>query len=195
MKNLFLRTARLTAARPRAELTFLCAVALAGVAAGSISGSVFASPLAATTLEDFLQSDVLSSGLIGSLRSLFAFPLLLFLSAGSFFGVAIALIVVFVRAYALSCSVATVFACYSYSGLRCAAFISGVPGLILFPCIIFLAADCSRCSRNLIELRVQGGYQDACEGMALRMIIISVLLLMLALYDCLLLPLILGAIL
>ena len=91
------------------------------------------------------------------LRLLWPLLALIFM-AESCYGLLFAPILVAFRAYAYGAQIAASLQTFSWDRLLQLALTSGMEALLLFPCLIVLAADCAEMSSGLIALRLRRQY-------------------------------------
>lgn len=164
-----------------------------GIAAGTVIGSVFTSPVLDTELAAYIESSVLSESFLASVYNAFFFILLALFFGTSFLGVFLIPSVVLIKAYSMSCSVAVMYSSFGLEGAICALFFIGIPSALIIPCFLLCALDGLNSSRQLYSFRFQtAAYGRENKSFFRHMIFVIPVLVLTAIYDSFLLPLILS---
>lgn len=172
----------------QSSLVFLLLIFSLGVLAGGIVGFFSPIPELPGDISTYVQSSLLPRSFLSALGDVFRFFLLALVFSTSYLGVFLIPSLVLVKAYMLSCSVAVLFAAYSYKGLSFSALISGVPALFLIPCFLIACSDCFFASRQLFLQRFHGLPYVSCPNGVRHFLFILPILVLAALYGYWLLP-------
>ena len=176
---------------PSSGLIFI--VFCLGTAAGTVIGSALTSPVLDTELATYIENSVLSESFLSSVYNAFFFILLALFFGTSFLGVFLIPSVVLIKAYSMSCSVAVMYSSFGLEGAICALFFIGIPSVLIIPCFLLCALDALHSSRQLYSIRFQAvvcGREN--RGFFRHMIFVIPVLVLTAVYDSFLLPLILS---
>lgn len=164
-----------------------------GTAAGTVIGSALTSPVLDTELAAYIESSVLSESFLSSVYNAFFFILLALFFGTSFLGVFLIPSAVLIKAYSMSCSVAVMYSSFGLEGAICALFFIGIPSLLIIPCFLLCAIDALHSSRQLYSIRFQAvAYGRENNGFFRHMFFVIPVLVLTAVYDSFLLPLILS---
>lgn len=164
-----------------------------GAAAGTIIGSVLTSPISDTELAAYIENSVLSDSFVSSVYNAFFFILLAVLFGTSFLGVFLVPSAVLIKAYSMSCSVAVMYSSFGLEGTVCAIFFIAIPSLLIIPCFLLCAVDALNSSRQLYSIRFHSAaYSREGPGFVRHIVFAVPALVLAAVYDSFLLPLILS---
>ena len=164
-----------------------------GLAAGTVIGSVLTSPMLDTELAAYIESSVISDSFISSVYNAFFFILLAVLFGTSFLGIFLIPSAVLIKAYSMSCSVAVMYSSFGLEGTVCALFFIAIPSLLIIPCFLLCAIDALNSSRQLYSIRFHSAaYSRENQNFFRHMIFVIPALVLAAVYDNFLLPLVLS---
>lgn len=164
-----------------------------GTIGGTIIGSALTSPVLDTELAAYIESSVLSESFISSVYNAFFFILLAVFFGTSFLGVFLIPSAVLIKAYSMSCSVAVMYSSFGLEGSLCALFFIGIPSMLIIPCFLLCAIDALDSSRYLYSIRFRASaYGRENRKFFRHMIFVIPALILAAVYDSFLLPLILS---
>ena len=170
---------------------FLSFLVLTGVLTGALFGSFAILP----ELQISLSDDVSTATFAGSFGGAAFFLVLLLLASTSLWGVVLVPVLLVVKAYCMSCSIAAFYASGGFDGLLQAFFAVGIPSVLFLPAFFLCAQHAMCASGRLCALRFRASTYEKLSFSPLKTFFYTSLSLILyALYDHVLMPMALTGI-
>ncbi|HHU22369.1 MAG TPA: hypothetical protein GXZ52_02985 [Clostridiales bacterium] len=175
-------------------LIFLAVCFLAGALAGAFLSLFISVDSISGLVASYIESPGQSVSFLRVFWDCAKFHLCVLFLAGSVFGVVIIPVIVFLRAYLLSCTAAAIMAVYPDVGWVLSIVILGLPALVSMPCLFILSRDAFLASGRLLTLSV-GEYRPWLGIPIFKHgLVCIVLLILISLVEKLLIPAVVGLI-
>ena len=159
-----------------------------GVTVGSVAGIYLYEQQSGQTLQSFIAEKYPAQNLLTAFLNASQYLLVLLFLSTSYVGAILVPLILTARGYLFGCSVAVLYKCFGFAGLRISLLIQGIPSLILTPCLLLTAAQSIGASAFLLRIRFGAKRMYDTNSRGFQYIILAITVILGTAYNYFLLP-------